>query len=184
LNLEAASWRLPSLAQSEHTELHCTCPLLAQSGDSARSESCPKLTSELLGCRTLANEKMVNRVGRHKCGVTLWQMWLLPRVAKRHLDRVEVPPDGLEHNFGRRCVNWLENSIFKAPHLTVDQSRRRGVKSLEQFISASRRSSCPKDPRNWSRGVTDRHNTPPWMLVRCNVRFWIPSCTAHVRYWG
>ena len=29
---------------------------------------------ELLGRRTLANEKMVNRVDRHKCGVTLWQM--------------------------------------------------------------------------------------------------------------
>ena len=29
---------------------------------------------ELLGRRTLANEKMVNRVGCHKCGVTLWQM--------------------------------------------------------------------------------------------------------------
>jgi hypothetical protein len=32
------------------------------------------MESELLGRRTLANEKMVNRVGRHKCGVTLWQM--------------------------------------------------------------------------------------------------------------
>jgi hypothetical protein len=29
---------------------------------------------ELLGCRTLANEKMVNRVGGHECGVTLWQV--------------------------------------------------------------------------------------------------------------
>src|SRR6516225_8791223 len=86
---------------------------------------------------------------------------MLPRVAKRHLDRVEVPPDGLEHNFGRRRVYWLENSIFKAPHFAVDQSRRRRVKSLEQFISASRRSSRPKDPRNWSRGITDRHDTPP-----------------------
>jgi hypothetical protein len=38
------------------------------------SESCPKLRGELLGRRTFANEKMVNRVGRHKCGVTLWQM--------------------------------------------------------------------------------------------------------------
>src|SRR5262249_32537735 len=111
------------------------------------------LRDELLGRRTLANEKMVNRVGRHKCRVTLWQMRLLPRVAKRHLDRVEVPPDGLEHNFGRRRVYWLENSIFKASHLTVDQSCRRGVKFLEQFISAARRSSCPKDPRNWSRAI-------------------------------
>jgi adenylate cyclase len=32
---------------------------------------------------------------------------------------------------------------------------------LEQVISASRRSSCPKDPRNWSRAITDRHDTPP-----------------------
>ena len=31
----------------------------------------------------------------------------------------------------------------------------------EQFISASRRSSCPKDARNWLRAVTDRHDTPP-----------------------
>jgi len=122
--------------------------------------SCPKLRGELVGRRTLANEKMVNRVGRHKCGVTLWQMWLLPRVAKRHLDCVEVPPDGLEHNFGCQRVYWLENSIFKAPYLTVDQSRRWGVKSLEQFISASRRSSCPKHPRDWSRATTDRHDTP------------------------
>ena len=65
-------------------------------------------------------------------------MRLLPRVAKRYLDRVEVPPDGLEHNFGRRRVYWLENSIFKTPHFAVDQSRRRRVKSLEQLISASR----------------------------------------------
>ena len=71
---------------------------------------------------------------------------------------------------------------LRQPHLTVDQSRRRGVKSLEQFISASRRSSCPKDPRNRSRAVTDRHDTPPWMLLCCNVRFWIPSCTAYVRF--
>jgi hypothetical protein len=75
-------------------------------------ESCPKLRGELLGCRTLANEKMVNRVGGHECGVTLWQVRLLPRVAKRHLDRIEVPPDGLEHNFRRRRVHWFENSIF------------------------------------------------------------------------
>src|SRR5262245_39815563 len=95
------------------------------------SSARPKLRGELLGRRTLANEKMVNRVGCHKCGVTLWQMRLLPRVAKRHLDCVEVLPDRLEHNFGRRCVYWLGNSIFKAPHLTVDQSRRRGVKPLE-----------------------------------------------------
>jgi hypothetical protein len=47
---------------------------MTQSGHSAMSESCPKLRGELLGRRTLANEKMVNRVGRHKCGVTLWQM--------------------------------------------------------------------------------------------------------------
>jgi hypothetical protein len=49
-------------------------------------------------------------------------------VANRYLDRVEVPPDGLEHNFGRQRVYWLKDSIFKASHLTVDQSRRRGVK--------------------------------------------------------
>jgi hypothetical protein len=47
---------------------------LTRIGHSAMSESCPKLRGELLGSRTLANEKMVNRVGRHKCGVTLWQM--------------------------------------------------------------------------------------------------------------
>jgi hypothetical protein len=29
-------------------------------------------------------------------------------LAKRHLDRAEVPPDGLEHNFGRRRVYWLD----------------------------------------------------------------------------
>src|SRR3974390_262546 len=134
---------------------------MTPSGNFAVSESCPKLRGELLGRRTLANEKMVNRVGRHKCGVTLWRMGLLPRVAKRHLDCVEVPPDGLEHNFGRQRIYWLEDSIFKAPHLTVDQSRRRGVKSLEQFISASGRSGCPKDPRDWSRAITVRHDTPP-----------------------
>jgi len=134
---------------------------LTRSVNSAISESCPRFRGELLGRQTLANEKMVNRIGCHKCGVTLWQMWLMPRVAKRHLDRVEVPPDGLEHNFRRRRVYWLENSIFKAPHFAVDQSRRRRVKSLEQFISASRRSSCPKDPRNWSRTITDRRDTPP-----------------------
>ena len=39
-------------------------------------------------------------------------------VANRYLDRVEVPPDGLEHNFGRQRVYWLEDSIFKAPQLT------------------------------------------------------------------
>ena len=135
--------------------------LVTQDRNSAISPSRPKLGGELPGHRTLANKKMVNRVGRHECGVTLWQIRLLPRVAKRQLDRVEVPPDGLEHNFGRRRVYWFENSIFKAPHLTVDQNRRRGVKSLEQFISASRRSSCPKDPCNWSRASTDRHDTPP-----------------------
>jgi hypothetical protein len=43
-------------------------------GNSAMSESCPRFRGELLGRRTLANEKMVNRVGCHKCGVTLWQM--------------------------------------------------------------------------------------------------------------
>src|SRR5262249_39814522 len=79
-------------------------PHMTQSGNSAMSESYPRFRGELLGRRTLANKKMVNRVGCHKCGVTLWQMCLLPRVAKRHLDRVEVPPDGLEHNFGRRRV--------------------------------------------------------------------------------
>ena len=139
------------------------------------SESCPKLRGELLGRRTLANEKMVNRVGRHKCGVTLWQMRLLPRVAKRYLDRVEVPPDGLEHNFGRRRVYWLENSIFKGPHFAVDQSRRRRVKSLEQFISASRRSRCPKDPRNWSRAITDRHDTPPGGRCAALSVIWIDA---------
>jgi hypothetical protein len=82
---------------------------------------------------------------------------MLPRVAKRLLDSVEIPPDGLEHNFERRRVHWFENSIFKTPLLTVDQSRRRGVKFSEQFISASRRGSCPKDPRNW---ITDRHDIP------------------------
>src|SRR5262249_8788752 len=70
------------------------------------------------------------------------------------------PPDGLEHNFERRRVHWLENSIFKTSLLTVDQSRRRGVKFSEQFISASGRSGCPKDPRNWSRAITDRHDIP------------------------
>src|SRR5262249_18983586 len=35
---------------------------------------CPRFRGELLGRRTLANQKMVNRVGCHKCGVTLWQM--------------------------------------------------------------------------------------------------------------
>src|SRR6516225_5868268 len=139
------------------------------------SESCPRFRGELLGRRTLANEKMVNRVGCHKCGVTLWQMRLLPRVAKRYLDRVEVPPDGLEHNFGRRRVYWLENSIFKAPHFAVDQSRRRRVKSLEQFISASRRSRCPKDPRNWSRAITDRHDTPPGGR-------WLETLRRHARW--
>jgi hypothetical protein len=44
------------------------------SGNSAMSESCLKLRGELLYRRTLANEEMVNRVGSHKCGVTLWQM--------------------------------------------------------------------------------------------------------------
>jgi hypothetical protein len=39
-----------------------------------RGVRCPKLRGELFGRRILANEKMVNRVGRHKCGVTLWQM--------------------------------------------------------------------------------------------------------------
>src|SRR6516225_2356527 len=86
---------------------------------------------------------------------------MLPRLAKCHLDRVEVPPDGLEHNFGRRHVYWLENPIIKAPLFAVDQSCRRRAKSLEQLISASRRGSCPKDPRNWSRAITDRHDTPP-----------------------
>src|SRR5215475_7889079 len=84
----------------------------------------------------------------------------LSSVAKRHRNCPAVPPDGLEHNFGRQRVYWLEDSIFKAPHLTVDQSRRRGVKSLEQFISVSGRSGCPKDPRNWSIAITDRHGTP------------------------
>src|SRR5215472_19257002 len=41
------------------------------SGNSAISESRPRFRGELLGRRTLANEKMVNRVGCHKCGVTL-----------------------------------------------------------------------------------------------------------------
>jgi len=81
-------------------------------------------------------------------------------------DRVKVPPNGLEHNFERGRVYWLENSIFKAPQFAVDQSCRRGVKFLEQFISASRRSSCPKDPRNWSRAI--RHDIPPG--GRCAVR--------------
>ena len=36
---------------------------------------------------------------------------------------------------------------------------------MEQFISASGRRSCPKDPRNWSKAITDRHDTPSWMLV-------------------
>jgi len=49
---------------------------------------------------------------------------LLPPVAKRLLDSVEIPPDGLEHNFDRRRVDWFENSIFKTSLLTVDQSRR------------------------------------------------------------
>src|SRR3974377_1430442 len=113
---------------------------------------------------------MVNRAGCHKCGVPLRQMLLLPRVAKRPLDRVEVPPDRLKYNFGRRRVCGLEDSIFKAPHLTVDQSHRRGVKSFEQFTPASRRSSCSKDSRNWSRAITDRHDLLMDM-VRRNVRY-------------
>src|SRR5215471_10250369 len=88
---------------------------------------------------------------------------ILPPVAKRLLDSVEIPPDGLEHNFERRRVHWFENAIFETSLLTVDQSRRRGVEFLEQFISASRRGSCPKDPRNWSRAITDRHD----ILSRC-----------------
>jgi hypothetical protein len=39
-----------------------------------RGLSGARLRGELLGRRTLANEKMVNRVGCHKCGVPLWQM--------------------------------------------------------------------------------------------------------------
>jgi hypothetical protein len=114
---------------------------------------------------------MLNRVGRHKRGVTLWQIGLLPRVAKRRLDRVEVPPDGLEHNFLRRRVCWLENSISKAPRLTVDQSRGRGVKPSEQFIPAPRHSSCPKDPRNWLRAITNRHDTSSgcWWKLRAVI---------------
>jgi len=42
----------------------------------SRCASHVQSSEAILGRRTLANEKMVNRVGRHKCGVTLWQMWL------------------------------------------------------------------------------------------------------------
>jgi hypothetical protein len=49
-------------------------------------------------------------------------MCLLPRVAKRHLDRVEVPPDGLEHNFGCQRVYWLEDSIFEHPTLLLTRA--------------------------------------------------------------
>jgi hypothetical protein len=48
--------------------------LVTQDRNSAISQSCPKLRGELLGRRALANKKMVNRVGRHECGVTLWQI--------------------------------------------------------------------------------------------------------------
>src|SRR5215831_123364 len=54
-----------------------TTPLgtsLDKHGSLAMSESCPKVRGELLGRQTLANEKMVNRVGCHKGGVTLRQM--------------------------------------------------------------------------------------------------------------
>jgi hypothetical protein len=95
---------------------------MIQSGNSAMSKSCPKLRGELLGRRILANQEMVNRVGCHKYEVPLWQMRLLPRVAKRHLDRVEVPPDRLEYNFGRRRVCGLEDSIFKAPTLLLTRA--------------------------------------------------------------
>jgi hypothetical protein len=67
------------------------------------------------------------------------------------------PPESFwpaSHDFRRRCVCWLENSIFKTPRLSVDQSGRRGVKFLEQFTSAFRGSSRSKDPRNWSRATT------------------------------
>src|SRR5215467_273438 len=103
---------------------------------------------------------MMNRVSRHKYGIALRQIRSLPPVAKRLLDSVEIRPDGLEPNFERRRVHWFENSIFKTSLLIVDQSRRRGTKFSEQFISASRRGSCPKDPRNWSRAITDRHDIP------------------------
>jgi hypothetical protein len=49
----------------------------------------------------------------------------------------------------------------QSPHFGVDQSRRRRVKSLEQLISASWPSSCPKDPRNWLTAITDHHDPPP-----------------------
>ena len=52
----------------------------------------------------------------------------------------------LNTTFGRQRVYWLEDSIFKAPHLTVDQSCRRGVKSLEQFISAISAQQLPERP--------------------------------------
>ena len=48
--------------------------LVTQDRNSAISPSRPELGGELLGHRTLANKKMVNRVGRHECGVTLWQI--------------------------------------------------------------------------------------------------------------
>jgi hypothetical protein len=69
---------------------------------------------------------------------------LLPPIAKRLLDGMEIPPDGLEHEFERRRVHWFENAIFETSLLAVDQGRGRGAEFSEQFISASGRGSCPK----------------------------------------
>jgi len=69
-------------AQSGHPDALNQCPLSGAKrtfgGLVAMSAYDPKWKFRglrvKLGRRTLANEKMVNRVGRHKCGVTLWQM--------------------------------------------------------------------------------------------------------------
>jgi hypothetical protein len=48
--------------------------LMIQTRNFAMSKSCPKRRGELLSRRILANQKMVNRVGRQKSGVPLWQL--------------------------------------------------------------------------------------------------------------
>jgi hypothetical protein len=99
---------------------------------------------------------------------------LLPPIAKRLLDGMEIPPDGLEHEFERRRVHWFENAIFETSLLAVDQGRGRGAEFSEQFISASGRGSCPKNPRNWSSAIADGHDIPP----DAGVRQWRAEATS------
>ena len=101
------------------------------------------------------NEKMVNRVGRHMRSSPLADDCCHASPTPPHPRR--GPARWTENNWAptRLLGSRIDN---KAPHPTVDQSRRRGVKSLS---SSSRHpgAAVARKTRNWSSAGPSRHHS-------------------------